>query len=105
LVYIDETGSVGKAVKKQPLPTLAAVLVDEDKVRPLTSAFQKVAWDHFGSLPGDFAMHGHEVWGGTGHWKGKLPDELVGAYEQAISVLEKLEIASMASWWSPLVAK
>jgi hypothetical protein len=40
LVYIDETGSVGKGAKKQPLITLAAVLVDEDKVQPLADAFR-----------------------------------------------------------------
>ena len=35
LVYIDETGSVSKGAKKQPLLTLAAVLIDEDQVQPL----------------------------------------------------------------------
>ncbi|MEV8609475.1 hypothetical protein AB0383_16340 [Amycolatopsis sp. NPDC051373] len=43
LVYIDETGSVGKGAKKQALLTLAAVLVHEDKVQPLAEAFREVA--------------------------------------------------------------
>jgi len=93
LVYIDETGSVGKGASGQPLLTLVAVLVDESKVQPLAKAFQQVAWDHLGWVPGDFELHGTEMWGGSGHWDGKTPDELIAAYEQAIAVLEDLEIA------------
>lgn len=98
LVYIDETGSVGKGAKKQPLLTLSAALVHEDKVRPLREAFQKVAWDHLGWVPADFELHGNEIWNGTGHWKGKSPDELIAVYEQAVAVLDDLEIN--VSWAS-----
>lgn len=92
LVYIDETGSVGKGAKGQPLLTLVAVLVDEEMVQPLVDAFRQVAWDHLQWVPGDFELHGHEIWQGTGHWAGKSHDERIAAYEQAVSVLIDLDI-------------
>lgn len=92
LVYIDETGSVGRAAKRQPLLTLAAVLVDVEKVQPLAKALQQVAWDHLGWVPANFELHGTEIWGGSGHWQGKSPGELMAAYEQAVGVLSELEI-------------
>lgn len=92
LVYLDETGSVGKGANKQPLLTLVAVLVDEDNVQSLVKALQQVARDHLGWLPADFELHGNEVWSGTGYWKGKTYDERIAAYEQAIAVLETLGI-------------
>jgi len=92
LVYIDETGSVGRGASGRPLLTLVAVLVDEARVQPLAKAFQKVAWDHLGWLPTDFELHGTEMWGGSEYWDGKSNDELIAAYEQAISVLDELEI-------------
>lgn len=98
LVYIDETGSVGKGAKKQPLLTLAAALVHEDKVQALREAFRQVAWDHLGWVPADFELHGNEIWSGSRHWKGKSPDELIAVYEQAIAVLDGLDIS--VSWAS-----
>ena len=91
-VYIDETGSVGKGAKKQPLLTVVAALVPEEKVQPLRQAFERVAWDHLGWVPADLELHGNEIWGGNGYWKGKSPDELIAVYEQAIAVLADLEI-------------
>lgn len=98
LVYIDETGSVGKGAKKQPLLTVAAALVPEDKVQPLREHLRQVARDHLGLVPADFELHGNEIWNGTGLWKGKTPDELIAVYEQAIAVLGDLEID--VSWAS-----
>lgn len=92
LVYIDETGSVGKGAKNQPLLTLAAALVHEDKVQPLTEAFREVAWKHLGRLPADFELHGNEIWGGNGPWHSLGPTELIAAYEDAIAVLNDLDI-------------
>jgi Protein of unknown function (DUF3800) len=92
LVYIDETGSVGKGAKNQPLLTLAAALVHEDKVQPLTEAFREVAWKHLGRLPADFELHGNEIWGGNGPWRSLGPAELIAVYEDAIAVLNDLDI-------------
>lgn len=92
LVYIDETGSVGKGAARQPLLTLVAVLVDVEKVQPLAEAIRQVAWDHLGWVPAEFELHGTEVWGGGGHWRDKSPEELLAVYEQAIAILSELEI-------------
>lgn len=92
LVYIDETGSVGRGARTQPLLTLVAVIVDEDQVQPLGAAFKDIAWKHLKWMPADFELHGNEVWNGTGHWRGKPPSELLEAYEEVVAVLDKLDI-------------
>jgi hypothetical protein len=85
-VYIDESGSGG--MKKHPILTLAAVLVDEGMVQPLAEAARQVAWKHLGWLPAGFELHGQDIWHGTGHWAGKTPPELIAAYEDALRVLD-----------------
>ncbi|WP_337062444.1 DUF3800 domain-containing protein [Kineococcus sp. G2] len=92
LIYIDETGSVGKGAKKQPLLTVVGAVVDESKVRPLAEAFRKIARKHLGYVPADFELHGNEIWNGTGYWKGKSPVELLSVYSDAIQVLKDLDI-------------
>lgn len=92
LVYIDETGSVGRAAKGQPSLILVGVIVNEDKVQPLSSALVQVAMDHLGWRPAEFELHGYEIWSGRGYWNRKSPAERMAAYEQAISVLSDLEI-------------
>lgn len=42
--------------------------------------------------PWEFEFHGVDLWGGSGHWAGKAPAELLAAYEDAIDVLPKLGI-------------
>jgi hypothetical protein len=91
--YIDETGSVGTAAAQQPYLTLVAVLVDEDKVRPLNNGMSKVAFDHLGWLPADFEFHGHEIWNGANWWSQKEPPDLIAAYEAAIRLLEDLDLS------------
>ena len=92
-VYIDETGSSGKGARNQPLLTLVAAIVDEEKVAPLTQRFSEIAMDHLGWRPGDFEFHGVELWGGAGYWAGKTPPQLIAAYEAAVGVLTELDIA------------
>ena len=92
LVYIDETGSVGKGAGKQPLLTLTAVVVHEDKVQPLAAAFRKLAWKHLAWLPADFDVHGNAIWNGTSHREGKTAPEIIAIYEDAISALDQFEI-------------
>ncbi|WP_432197102.1 DUF3800 domain-containing protein [Streptomyces sp. bgisy027] len=92
LVYIDETGSVGKGANKQKLLTLAAVLVHEDHVQPLAEKFRQVARTHLGWVPGDFELHGNEIWNGTCHWDSLSPAGLIAVYEDAISVINDLDI-------------
>ncbi|WKX73833.1 hypothetical protein [Streptomyces sp. XD-27] len=92
LVYIDETGSVGKGANKQKLLTLAAVLVHEDKVQPLAEKFCQVARKHLQRVPADFELHGNEIWNGTGPWDSLLPAGLFAVYEDAIAVINDLDI-------------
>jgi hypothetical protein len=92
-VYIDETGSSGKGARNQPLLTLVAAIVPEDKVAPLARRFNELAMSHLGWRPSDFEFHGVELWGGDGYWTGKKPPELIAAYEAAIGVLVELDIA------------
>jgi hypothetical protein len=92
LVYIDETGSVGKGANKQKLLTLAAVLVHEDQVQPLAEAFRKVVGKHLGWRPVDLELHGNEIWNGNGFWDALPNAELIAAYEDAIAVLHDLDI-------------
>lgn len=92
LVYIDETGSVGKGAKTQPLLTVVGVLVDEDQVQSLGSAFKQIAIKHLHWIPPDFELHGNEVWNGSKHWHGRQPSELISVYEDAIAVLDNFDI-------------
>src|SRR5262249_12009042 len=91
-IYIDETGSVGKGAAKQPQLILVAVIVDEDKVKPLGAAMRRVAMDHLGWLPEDFEFHGNELWGRKNWWHHMEPPALIEAYEAAINLLTSLEL-------------
>src|SRR5215469_2006157 len=91
-VYIDETGSVGKGAARQPYLILAAVIVPEEKVQPLSFAMREVAFTHLGWLPADFEFHAQEIWQGTGRWSEKTPPELIAAFEAVIDLLESLEL-------------
>ncbi len=91
-VYIDETGSVGKGAARQPYLTLAAVLVPENAVRPLSETMRGVAFDHLGWIPDNFEFHGQEIWNGTGFWSEKQPPDLIAAYEAVLGLLESLDL-------------
>lgn len=43
-------------------------------------------------MPKNFELHGHEIWGGEGHWVGLPYDELIAAYEDAMALLRRLNI-------------
>jgi hypothetical protein len=60
-IHIDETGSVGTAGSQQPYLTLAAVLVHEDKVRPIAEAMDELAFKQLGWVRANFEFHGHEL--------------------------------------------
>lgn len=92
-IYLDETGSVGKGAAKQPQLILVAVMVDEDKVKPLGKAMRRVAMDHLEWVPEDFEFHGNEIWGGGGCWRHMEPPALIEAYEAVINLLESLELS------------
>ena len=86
-VYIDETGSVGTGCARQPFLTLVAVVVNEDKVQPLSQGLRQVTIDHLGWEPADFEFHGIEVWNGQKHWTKLDHAERISAYEAALGLL------------------
>ncbi|MGI5187158.1 DUF3800 domain-containing protein [Promicromonospora sp. CA-289599] len=94
LVYIDETGSVGNAAKRQPYLTLVAAIVDETAVKPLTDHLSALAMKHLGWIPADFEWHGAELWSGRGHWASKrLEHEArLAAFEDVIGLLPTVRI-------------
>lgn len=94
LVYIDETGSSGKGAKRQPLLTLAAVIVDEDKVKPLAEGVREIAWKHLQWVPATFELHGVEIWNGKSFWNGMPHAKLIEVYEDSIAILQDLELES-----------
>lgn len=92
LVYIDETGSVGRGGKQQRYLTLVAVVVDEAMVQPLAGRLREIATRHLGDLPDGFEFHGNELWSAKGWWQGKSPAELLAVFEDVIGLLQELEI-------------
>lgn len=95
-VYIDETGSSGRTAKRQPYLTVAAAIVDETMVQQLRAGLQSVASDHLQWVLAEFELHGHEIWGGNGYWTSKAYDELIAAYEAAMSI----DKAALHTWYN-----
>ncbi|MDF2146755.1 DUF3800 domain-containing protein [Knoellia sp. p5-6-4] len=92
LIYVDETGSVGKGASKQPLLILAAVIVHEDQVQPLAASLGSLAFRHLDYRPKGFEFHGVDLWNGKGYWAELDHAQRLAAYEDAISVLQELEL-------------
>jgi len=92
-IYLDETGSVGKGAAMQPQLILVAVMVDEDKVKPLGKAIRTVAMDHLEWVPEDFEFHGYEIWSGTNWWRHMEPPVRIEAYGTVINLLTSLELS------------
>jgi hypothetical protein len=89
-VYIDETGSGG--IKHHPILRLAAVIVDEEMVQPLSEGLRKVASEHGRGWHQNFEFHGKDIWHGLGEWSGKTPPELIAAYEAALALLDTCNV-------------
>lgn len=93
LVYLDESGSVGKGAKKQRYLILVAVVVDEVVVQSLSTRMGDLAMTHLGWNPADFEFHGQELWAGTGYWKDKSYEECLAAFEAVIALLAEFDIS------------
>lgn len=92
LVYLDETGSVGRGARNQPYLTLVAVVVDETAVQRLSERLQALAMEHLEWIPADFEFHAHEIWNARGYWAEKQPAERISALEALVAVLNELGI-------------
>jgi hypothetical protein len=88
LVYIDETGSVGKGARSQPLLTVAAAIVKEEHVQPLRESMRDIAMKHLGWVPDDLEFHGNVLWNGGDHWSEMDPPQLLTVYKDVIDLLE-----------------
>lgn len=93
LVYLDETGSVGRGARNQPYLTLACVVVDESVVQRLSERFQALAMKHVGWIPAGFEFHANEIWNARGPWEGKQPPELLAVLEDLVAVVDELDLA------------
>lgn len=95
LVYLDESGTDGYS----SVLWMAAVVVDEAKVRPLAAELGAVAERHLGSAPpADFEFHGTEIWNGNrrgknyAYLKELSHSQRMSLYEDALLVLRKLAL-------------
>lgn len=88
LVYIDETGSVGRGARGQPLLTVAAAIVKEEHVQPLRESLYDIAMKHLGWVPADLEFHGSVLWNGGDHWSKMEPPQLLAVYKEVIDLLE-----------------
>lgn len=94
LVYLDETGSVGKGANKQRYLTLVAAAVSEESVQPLADRMRKIAADHLGApVPLHFEFHAVDIWNNKGVWSGKTAPELLAVMEEVIGLLVELDIS------------
>ncbi|MFJ4255167.1 DUF3800 domain-containing protein [Microbacterium sp. NPDC090003] len=92
LVYLDETGSVGRGASQQPLLRLVGVVVKEEAVEVLGSRMADLAMEHLGWRPARFEFHGYDLWNANGPWRKKKPPQLLAAYEAVIGLLAELDI-------------
>lgn len=91
-VYIDETGSVGKGSNKQPQLILVAVIVDENKVRPLSESIRQIAESCFEFVPQNFEFHGVDLWHGNRPWKSIEASERLEVYKELIGLLDLYDL-------------
>lgn len=91
LTYVDESGNTGKKLDdpQQPFHVLVGVSVREDKVGPLATYIDGVASKQFGTPRRTRAteIHGSELKGGNGAFKGVSVSERLAVYR---AVLEPL---------------
>lgn len=93
LVYLDETGSVGRGARNQPNLTLVAIIVDETSVQPLAERLQALTMEHLGWIPKGFELHANEIWNAKGPWAGLEPAALLATLENLVGLLDELSIS------------
>lgn len=88
LAYLDESGNTGRRLDDpdQPVHWLVAVLVPEDRAVDLMLALDDVVQHH---VPDDplRELHGAELFGGAGNWRGVPPATRLAVYENALATL------------------
>jgi hypothetical protein len=88
LAYVDEAGNTGRKLDDpdQPIHWLVSVLVPEDQVMALTHALDGVVARHVPDDP-QRELHGAELFGGSGSWRGVAPTTRLAVYQAALATL------------------
>ncbi len=88
LAYLDESGNTGHRLDDpdQPIHYLVAVLVPEEHVLSLASDLQAIAAR---TCPGNptAELHGAQLFGGDGDWRGIPVTNRVQAYKEALALI------------------
>ena len=90
LTYLDESGNTGRRLDDpdQPVHWLVGVLVPEEHALLLSMALDQVIAQHVPDDP-KRELHGAELFGGTGVWRGVDPDTRLAVYRAALGALAK----------------
>ena len=96
ICYLDESGNTGRRLDDpaQPLHSIAAVLLREDRIRTMTDRLDALAAAAPTQTP-LLEYRGYEMFSGAGSWKGVHPHQRIEEYAKALSVLGEVE-ASVA---------
>lgn len=88
LAYLDESGNTGHRLDDpdQPIHYLVAVLVPEEHVLDLAAELQAVANRACPEKP-KAELHGSQLFGGEGDWRGIKVADRVRAYEEALTLI------------------
>ncbi|MCY3635504.1 MAG: DUF3800 domain-containing protein [bacterium] len=103
LSYLDESGNTGGNLEDpdQPFHLIAAVMVPEDQIQPLSTAF-----DHLPAFAREprliRELRGADLYSGKGPWRGSSPSERIDTYREALALLGQHEAfvahASIDKW-------
>ncbi|GFZ85191.1 DUF3800 domain-containing protein [Nesterenkonia alkaliphila] len=88
LAYVDESGNTGTNLNDpdQPIHWMAAVLVPEDQILTIRQALDGIVASVSG-VDDSAELHGSELFGGEGPWRGITPSERIRVYEEALMLL------------------
>ncbi|MBI3708218.1 MAG: DUF3800 domain-containing protein [Proteobacteria bacterium] len=96
LIYIDEAGATGiRADPAQPMHLLAAVLLDESRVRPIEDDLRTLGYKHFGAKSGDtnFEFRGYDIYHGKGYFAGMKAADRIALVHEILGVIEKHQVS------------
>ena len=90
LSYLDESGNTGGNLEDpdQPFHLIVAVMVPEDQVQALSTAFHHLPAFIEGPrrIP---ELRGADLYSGKGPWRGSSPSERIDTYREALALLDQ----------------
>lgn len=97
LIYIDESGNTGTRSDDslQPFHLIAALAVDDFKVRNIEADLRTLGLKHFGDVSRnkDFEFHGYEIHKGKGRYFSKLNvEQRIALMDDLLNVLKSYNI-------------